>query len=148
MVFWLKILIKVSLALVFLLVGVLLLLNFMFSSLVEEHYASLDDARAAHLFGRGWLPDLLPPSSHQIHTANHLDSNRSMGHFFFSPKEYSLFSSRVQAYHLTQTRHLFSPTMIEDKRQDGFQILFYTKQDSSWIFFCKPQRGFCEYLAR
>src|SRR5688500_8592456 len=57
------------------------------TDVVDNRYSSLADARADHLFERGWLPDILPASAHDIRTTNNLDLNLSEGEFSFKPVE-------------------------------------------------------------
>src|SRR4029450_10463956 len=65
---------------------------------VTDRYATLQDARADEVFGRGWLPDVLPPSSHDIRTSNDLDLNTSVGEFSFLPGEFELLRRRLLPY--------------------------------------------------
>src|SRR5688572_23700134 len=65
---------------------------------VTDRYATLQDARSDSLFQRGWLPDILPPSSHDIRTSNDLDLNVSSGEFHFSPQEFPDFTASLRAY--------------------------------------------------
>ncbi len=57
------------------------------SDVVESNYATLAEARADQLFGRGWLPDVLPASAFNIRTSNNLDLNQSEGEFSFRPDD-------------------------------------------------------------
>jgi hypothetical protein len=60
------------------------------------------DVRTDHVFERGWLPDILPASAHDIHTRNNLDLNLSDGEFSFEPVDAAAFVSRVQPYTWTR----------------------------------------------
>jgi hypothetical protein len=91
-------------------------------------YATLEDARKDRLFERGWLPDILPPSSRAIRVSSDLDTNRSEGEFSFDPVDFAAFTARL------------SPTA--DQR---FQ---YSADSQTWIFSCDPSRGHCRYSSR
>ncbi len=113
---------------------------------VTTHYATLEAAHDAHLFGRGWLPNILPSSTYDIQTSNHLDSNTSVGKFSFEPSQYKLFSSHVQ-----HDTHIYPPfsnweNTLAHKHKQGFQSSIYATDRCTWIFFCKPLDGFCEYM--
>ncbi|WP_156087902.1 hypothetical protein [Lysobacter sp. Root667] len=52
---------------------------------VTSTYGTLPEAHADRLFVRGWLLDILPPSSHR--TSNNLARNTSTGEFSFAQAE-------------------------------------------------------------
>jgi uncharacterized lipoprotein len=66
------------------------------SDVVTDRYQTLQAARDDQLFERGWLPDILPPSAHDIRTSNDLDLNTSEGEFYISELEFDAFVSRLQ----------------------------------------------------
>ena len=68
------------------------------NDIVTSEYATLEAARADHLFGRGWLPDILPLSAYDIRTSNNLDIDTSEGEFSFDPSEYKVFVSHGRPY--------------------------------------------------
>ena len=95
---------------------------------VTSRYATLDDARRDRLFERGWLPDILPPSTRNIQASNNVDVNTSEGEFSFDPVDYAAFAARLQ----------IAP--------DGtFQ---YSSGKYTWKFSCDSRRGFCRYALR
>jgi hypothetical protein len=73
------------------------------SNIVASHYPTLATARADRLFERGWLPDILPPSTYGIRTANDLDLNTSEGEFSFDHSEYVSFAKQLLQYQTTHT---------------------------------------------
>ena len=113
---------------------------------VEDHYVTLQDARADELFGRGWLPDILPPSARDIHVTNNLDANTSVGDFSFAPTDFHQFAERLTPY--ANPKHPFAAsfdTEIGRHRDGGLPAFQYSQDRSTWIFLCKPARGTCEY---
>ena len=54
---------------------------------VTDSYATLDEARRDGAIARGWVPEGLPPGTHEIREAHDLDSNRRWGLFSFQPEE-------------------------------------------------------------
>ena len=117
------------------------------SDVVASRYATLNDARGDELFERGWLPDILPASSHSIRTENNLDHNTSVGEFSFSPPDYAAFASRLRPY--DSSSETISPdqkTEVQKMQRRGFQPGLFVEDNSSWLFFCQTERGYCEYI--
>ncbi|MDP5240949.1 hypothetical protein Q9Q94_15510 [Uliginosibacterium sp. 31-16] len=113
------------------------------SDVVTTHYRDLKAATEGDVIARGWLPSILPASTVNIRTSNNLDLNTSEGSFSFSTSDYPTFSERTG---------LFSPParfvdLVDLMRSKGFDVLSFnsTEDHSFWIFFCKPQVGYCEY---
>ncbi|WP_353571928.1 hypothetical protein [Candidatus Albibeggiatoa sp. nov. BB20] len=123
--------------------GILLLFP---NSIVTNQYATLEAARTDHLFGRGWLPNILPPSAYDIHTSNNLDINISDGKFSFSPSEYMLFASRTRQYIVVNTPFVNWEKTVARRRKKGFQPTIYAEESTRWVFFCKVSEGYCEYV--
>ena len=116
---------------------------------VERTYASLDAARQDQLFDGGWLPDVLPPSTSQIHLENDLNLNTSSGSFNFSAGEWPLLQSRLTSGALTAPFVDWNDT-VEGYRRTGFVPWHHTEKDgnwtSHWVFFCNHPVGRCEHF--
>ena len=113
---------------------------------VTSHYKSLQDARSDNLFERGWLPDVLPPSSHDIDVSNNLDRNTSVGEFSFSPSEFA--TLRANLTPIGWLNHPFAASFdseVKDHLASGNPALQYTDDPNTWIFLCKPLQGICTY---
>lgn len=54
---------------------------------VTASYATLAEAEAAGAVERGWVPQGLPPGTHELREAHDLDSNRRWGLFSFPPAQ-------------------------------------------------------------
>jgi len=115
------------------------------TEVVEHRYPTLADARADHLFERGWLPDVLPPSSVDIRTVNNLDVDTSSGSFGFQPSEASLLFGRLSAGASMKAPFSGWPATLADYEKRGFTAWSYRDQYSHWAFFCKSGAGRCEY---
>jgi hypothetical protein len=137
-----KIVIGVVIAVVCVLAAAVLFLP---TDVVENRYSSLADARADRLFERGWLPDILPTSTHDIRTSNDLDLNLSDGEFSFKPVEAAAFVSRVKSYHAAPRQPESIEPLVAEMRRKGFEPYVFVDEDTSWIFFCKAEAGYCEY---
>ena len=107
---------------------------------VRKNYASLAEAKADRLFERGWLPDVLPPSARDIQTSNNLDLNTSEGRFSYLASEYPIFAAR--------TRPAAASRLASEKLSKGFTVRELSESESTWLFFCKPELGYCEYVLR
>lgn len=117
------------------------------SDVVRSHYTTLADARADHLFERGWLPDLLPPTASDIHTVNNLDHNTSTGSFRFSPLDGpQLFEGLGRDAPARAPFTEWSSTVARYKER-GYSAWNHEEDDSQWAFFCLAESGICEYTS-
>jgi hypothetical protein len=113
---------------------------------VTNHYSTLEEARADRLFERGWLPEMLPPSSYDISTENDLDVSRSKGVFSFTPEEFDPFRERLE---LVAPLHEWEwgsiAVAVEAHVARGYPVYLHRESDREWIFLCIPERGLCNY---
>ncbi|WP_235318649.1 hypothetical protein [Lysobacter sp. A03] len=123
-------------------IGVCLVLLGCAPTTVTSRYVTLDEAKADRLFERGWLPDILPPSTNTIRTENDLDLNLSEGEFSFVPAEaeplFGKLSPGAPSAIVLQT--------VSSYRRRGYSAWSYRDEDSTWAFFCQESKGHCEYL--
>ena len=115
--------------------------------IVSNHYDTLADARAAGLFAKGWLPEILPESSTGIRSSNDLDLNISTGRFRMSPADFAGFAA-----HSCEGAPSQSPIGNWDKVIVGYAsdgLLPWTFRDGSdtWVFFCDAHSGSCQYVS-
>ena len=94
---------------------------------VTNKYSTLEDARDAELFHRGWLPDILPVSAYDIRVTNDLDANTSEGEFSFEPADFPSFAARFESFN---------------------QPFVYSEDGYTWTFFCDLATGHCYYSMR
>ena len=130
-----------------LLVVTLLITTFLLmpSDVVTTRYSSLAEARTKLLFTRGWLPNILPESSKNIRTSNDLDINISEGEFEFSPQEWLSFSARLEPYSKISNPFRDYEGYILRMLEKGFIIRVHENEGTAWVFFCKSDKGYCEY---
>ncbi len=126
-------------------IGLIGLLHLLPGDIVTSRYATIAEARADNLFDRGWLPDILPPSASSIRTSNDLDLNTSEGEFSFVPSEYSLLAANVHPYRTIYTPFANFEKDVTRMQNKGFQLSTYAEEKNTWVFFCKPDKGYCEY---
>jgi hypothetical protein len=112
---------------------------------VSKRYATLQDAKADEFFSKGWLPDVLPPSSRDFRVANNLDLNVSFGEFHFDPADFRLLVSKLHPYAKSPCPFVNFDDKVKHSIEDGYPVYEFTQDDSKWVFFCKPDRGACEY---
>ena len=94
---------------------------------VTNRYATLDHARRDRLFERGWLPDILPPSTHDIRVTSDLDVNRAEGEFSFDPAHFAGFVAQLRP------------------AGDSFE---YSAARSTWTLSCDSAHGHCRFSMR
>lgn len=129
-----------------LLIGGIAVLVFLPDDVVTTKYASVTAARKDELFGRGWLPDVLPPSARDIRVSNNLDLNTSEGEFSFDAKEAGALKAKLIIHEIPQAPFENWNGYVEKKRKAGFEIAGYSNDASDWVFLCKYQHGECEYV--
>lgn len=140
-----KIVLRIIVVSVCVVMGTFALFHVIFSDIVTKRYASLVDARADQLFERGWLPDILPPSTHNIRTSNNLDLNVSTGEFSFASRDYNALATRLTPYKPMPNPFEDFAGEVARKLRNGYQAGSYTEERVAWVFFCKPQANYCEY---
>lgn len=113
---------------------------------VESHYATRAAANADSLFGRGWLPDFIPESASDIRVANNLDLSTSSGGFRFKAADWPAFENRLVADGLPATPFANRDDTVARYQSMGYRRWTYTADGTTWVFFCEPRKGRCEYL--
>jgi hypothetical protein len=108
-------------------------------------YPTLADVHREHVIGKGWLPDILPPSTFAITTRNNLKFNFSIGEFSLAPQEMPLLTTRMKRGAITMGFADWSET-VEDYADDGYRPWYYQDDDSTWAIFCKAEIAHCEYF--
>ncbi len=63
----------------------------------HSRYATLSDARDDGLFLRGWIPDLLPPSTSNLIETHSVDTNQRCATFDFSDEEVAAFVAALES---------------------------------------------------
>lgn len=99
-------------------------------SSVPLSYATRGEAEAERLFARGWLPEVIPPSSRNISMRNDLDLNISNGEFSFDPLDHEPFVRRLER--------------VPSRDEDGCPA--YALGD--WIFWIPAGKNHCRFHMR
>jgi hypothetical protein len=116
------------------------------SDSVTERYATIEDARNAGLFERGWLPNVLPSSTRNIEARNDLDLNVSAGEFVLSRSDLDSFAAHLRPYSAEPVDgnvHLAS--YLEAKEKEGLRVGVFDGASSIWAFACDPKTARCSY---
>jgi len=110
----------------------------------------LAQARELHLFEQGWLPDILPASTHHLQLVKSPQINFAQGEFFFSPSEWQDFSVKLEpekVLEMTMEAPFVNWAKSLRKMQgEGHTLWHYSTSNRHWMFFCKADEGYCEYV--
>ena len=100
------------------------------SDTVRTEFKTLDDAKQAKAFERGWLPPVLPDGSTDIVEENDLDINSGTGSFRFPTESTSHFLETIGSEH----------GGIVTRSSLGIAIAV-TNKDTRWSIKLDPQKG-------
>ena len=111
---------------------------------------TLNQAREFHFFEQGWLPDILPPSAHHLQLVKSLHINFAQGEFLFSPGDWPDFSAKLEPEMMLE-KTMDAPFVnwaksLRKMQGDGHSVWHYSALGRHWMFFCKADQGFCEYV--
>ena len=99
-------------------------------------YETLADARAARVFGEGWMPDILPPSARSLFIACFEDPRASVGHFRYNSAEYEDFVAQLEPTRVASNDSLYAT------RTDCFA---YTHGEYVWYFWFRVDESLCSF---
>ncbi len=100
------------------------------SSSVRTEFATLEDAKQANAFARGWLPPLLPEGATAIVEENNLDHNTGSGTFRFPQEATSQYLQNIgEVYGGLVTKSPFGITVI------------VTNTTTRWNIKLDPKKG-------
>lgn len=91
------------------------------------NYSTRAKAEAESIFARGWLPEIIPPSSCNISMRNDLDLNNSKGEFSFDPLDHEVFVRQLDRV----------------PSQDEGESLAYAYED--WTFWITGGKNHCRF---
>jgi hypothetical protein len=111
---------------------------------VTSHYANVADARENHLFEKGWLPDILPASAHDIVVKSEPDIGICTGEFGATPKDMVGFVSKLES---TPRRFRYDKWSkeINHASQQGPIMYFVSDRPVLFAFRCSPSEARCEF---
>jgi hypothetical protein len=115
------------------------------SDVVTTHYQTYEDAAKDGLFGRGWLPEFIPPSSFNITTSNNLDLNTSEGEFAFPLSATEPFASKLRPYSGRKVPYCDIETIAQKRKAQGYILYEFEKYEYLWVFFLNSKNGHAYY---
>ena len=107
------------------------------SDTVRTEFNTLDDAKRARAFARGWLPPLLPDGSTDIVEVNDLDISSGSGSFRFPTQVTSRYLETLGTQH----------GAVVTKSPFGITIVL-TNADTRWDMKLDPKKGTGTYSVR
>jgi len=70
--------------------------SIIFDETLESHYQNKQEIIADKAIERGWLPNNIPESAHDIYERHELDTNHGYGRFHFDKDERETFTSSMK----------------------------------------------------
>jgi len=104
------------------------------SDWVRTEFATLDEAKAANAFERGWLPPVLPDGTTKIVEVNDVEANFGEGSFIFPTESISAYLEAMQT--------AFGATVAEGTTGIRVQI---TLEATHWTIDLDQQAGLGKY---
>jgi hypothetical protein len=114
-------------------------------------YATIEEARSVRLFERGWLPDILPPSSHGIAVTTDPYLDVANGSFVFDEGEAAAFFAQVSPRTVDPRWVPEWHDFVSRWSQSGYRAYTFSNKMSTWLFMCGPAAGGshgCQWLMR
>jgi hypothetical protein len=108
-----------------------------------DRYSTLQEARRDQVFERGWLPDVLPASSHSLRVSGDVDINTAQGEFSFRGADFEGFTARLQPAPTEVASDIAERS--SDLRSEGYVARAYVDEQYTWMFLCSRERERCEY---
>jgi hypothetical protein len=68
----------------------------------ENYYENMAEARSAGALEAGWIPDIIPPSSTEIHERHDVDSEETWVTFSFSKNDMQEMASRLEQVNVSE----------------------------------------------
>jgi hypothetical protein len=119
------------------------------SDAIDERFATVQEARDAHVFEREWLPRIVPPSVRDIQIRGDPELEILVGEFHVPDQEFEGLVSRLQPYSsepIGTDVHLAS--FLHAKQNEGLSSGVYHEGTIMWVLVCDRSRGRCSYDKR
>lgn len=113
---------------------------------VTSDYDDLNAARAARLFEKGWLPDILPASTYDLKVATTVDISAGRGRFRFDPKDYPAFTARLSAFDGSLPMVDSDNDSVRRLLERNYEAHGFAEHGSKWIFLCDQKDAICEFF--
>lgn len=112
----------------------------------SEHYDSVEEARANNLFEKGWLPDVLPASAHDLNMFTAVETSSGYGRFRLDPKDYRAFSARLSAADGPMPDSDRDRKAARKLLDEGYEARRYASVSTRWLFLCNANGAVCEFF--
>lgn len=112
----------------------------------SDDYDNIDDARAGHVFEKGWLPDMLPASTHNLRVSTTVEDSAGRGKFGFDPKDYAAFIANLSAYDGAMSKVEKDQRSIKRLLDKGYEAYTYASGATHWVFLCDQKEGRCDFF--
>ena len=106
---------------------------------------TLKQAYELHLFEKGWLPAILPASTHHIRMTNNSAMQCAQGEFYFSSRDWIEFCAKLRPEKIMQAPFINWEKSLCKMQGEGHTLWYYPATGRHWLFFCKEE-GYCEYV--
>lgn len=111
-----------------------------------SYYDDLNEARADRLFERGWLPDILPVSAHDLKVATSVDIGAARGRFRFDPKDYPAFTAQLSAYDGNMSIVDSDNDSVRRLLERDYKAYSFAGSRAKWAFLCDQKEAICEFF--
>ena len=108
-------------------------------------FDTVDDARKAKMFEKGWLPSVLPETAEHISITTEVDVGRCSGSFFLPEADLVEFQSQLSSEPLS-FRYDAWRDEIERMERDGREVLYYRSDRATFAFSCERVDRSCEFM--
>lgn len=112
----------------------------------SDHYDDVSDARANHVFEKGWLPDMLPASAYDLRVITNVEVSAGHGRFRFDPKDYRTFFTNLSPYDGVMSKIDSDNKSIKMLLDGGYEAHTYSSGATNWIFLCDQKKTVCEFF--
>jgi hypothetical protein len=110
-----------------------------------EHYDTLRAARDDRIFERGWLPDVLPESTHSLRVSGDVDINTAEGEFSARGIDIDSFTAGLAPMPLGRDVPETVVARAAELQKHGYVARSYAHEQHTWIFLCSSDSERCEY---
>jgi hypothetical protein len=111
----------------------------------NDAYDTMADVREARLIEKGWLPDFMPRSTHDLHIRRDVEDASAEGSFKLDASDYATFTSKLRPWLDARSRVPAQNEMIGRMRGEGASAWTYSKGSYHWVFLCDTRGQECSF---
>jgi len=108
-------------------------------------YPTVAQAREAQMFDKGWLPNVLPESAHNIRITTWVDASRCRGRFQLPENDLTPFLESLTSERL-RFRYDAWRDALEEFKETGREVHFYGSYRAVFAFSCDLAAESCEFV--